>query len=190
MYYHASPVEGIAQLEPRISNHQTPLIYFSQKRENVLVYLSNAVEKYCKETNYSYDGVWKKWASYGFDKNGTQYIEEYYPNALENTYGGVDGYIYSVEKIDEPDFALQIPYAAASRTPVKISEAEYIPDAYLAILEAESKGLLRIVRYEEMTERQLAWLQKAIPKEYEEAADHPEYRHFLRGHFSSLLEKK
>jgi nicotinate-nucleotide pyrophosphorylase len=50
MYYHASQVGGIKQLEPRISNHGVPLIYFSKKRENVLVYLSNAIEKYCKET--------------------------------------------------------------------------------------------------------------------------------------------
>ena len=48
MYYHASPVEGIRQLEPRVSNHSVPLVYFSKKRENVLVYLSNAVEKYCQ----------------------------------------------------------------------------------------------------------------------------------------------
>ena len=36
MYYHASPIKGITQLEPRISNHGIPLVYFSKKRENVL----------------------------------------------------------------------------------------------------------------------------------------------------------
>lgn len=41
MYYHASSVKGIERLEPRISNHGIPLLYFSKKRENVLVYLSN-----------------------------------------------------------------------------------------------------------------------------------------------------
>ena len=35
MFYHASPIKGIVQLEPRISNHSIPLIYFSKKRENV-----------------------------------------------------------------------------------------------------------------------------------------------------------
>ncbi len=45
MFFHASPVEGIKRLEPRVSNHNIPLIYFSSKRENVLVYLSNTVEK-------------------------------------------------------------------------------------------------------------------------------------------------
>ena len=39
MYFHASQIEKIKALEPRISNHNIPLIYFSDKRENVLVYL-------------------------------------------------------------------------------------------------------------------------------------------------------
>ena len=43
MYYHASPFGGITQLKPHVSNHGIPLVYFSKKRENVLVYLSNAV---------------------------------------------------------------------------------------------------------------------------------------------------
>lgn len=56
-YYHASPIANIEILEPRISNHNVPLVYFSAKRENVLVYLSNAVEKYCEETGFSYNGT-------------------------------------------------------------------------------------------------------------------------------------
>ena len=54
MYYHASPVEGIKQLEPRVSDHHIPLVYFSTKRENTLVYLSNAIQKYCKETGFNF----------------------------------------------------------------------------------------------------------------------------------------
>lgn len=36
MYYHASQTADIKVLEPRISNHNTPLIYFSTKREIVI----------------------------------------------------------------------------------------------------------------------------------------------------------
>lgn len=82
-------MNGINILEPRISNHGIPLIYFSVKRENVLVYLSNAIEKYCKETGFGYSGKWHKWGSYGFGKDGIQRIEEYYRNALEDTYKGI-----------------------------------------------------------------------------------------------------
>ena len=56
MYYHASSVKGITQLTPQSSNHGIPLVYFSTKRENVLVYLSNSIEKYCVETGFSYNG--------------------------------------------------------------------------------------------------------------------------------------
>jgi len=188
MYYHGSAVKGIEELEPRVSNHGIPLIYFSTKRENVLVYLSNAIEKYCRETNFEYNGVWRKWASYGFGKDGRQRIEEYYPNALEKTYKGVSGYIYMAEEITESDFQTQIPNAAASSVSVKVSNVEFVPDAYEAILEAERKGFITIMRYEEMPEKMREWQRKAVLKEYEEAAEHPEYRHFLRGNFPNLLE--
>ncbi len=187
MYFHASPVKNIKELEPRVSNHKTPLIYFSKKRENVLVYLSNAIEKYCRETNFSHNGIWQKWAAYGFDKDGIQRIAEYYPNALISTYQGVSGYIYTVESIEKSDFELQIPDAVACSKPAKVVGVEYVPDAYLAILEAERKGLVRILRYEEMTEKHRAWLRETIKREYEESAEHPEYRHFLRGNFSELI---
>jgi hypothetical protein len=55
-WYHASPIKDLKILEPRISNHGVPLVYLSKKRENVLVYLSNAVEKYCKETGFVHEG--------------------------------------------------------------------------------------------------------------------------------------
>lgn len=189
MYYHASSTKDIKELEPRISNHGTPLIYFSKKRENVLVYLSNAIEKYCKETGFVYNGTWQKWASYGFDRDGKQCIEEYYPNALEKTYKGVSGYIYSVEEIVESGFDIQIPHAAASSVAVRVSKVEHIQDAYAAILDAERKGLLRILRYEDSTEKQRIWIEKTIKREYENALGHPEYRHFLRGAFPDIIEE-
>ena len=188
MYYHASPTGGIERLEPRVSNHGVPLIYFSRKRENVLVYLSNAVEKYCRETGFVYDGRWQKWGPYGFDKNGVQRLEEYYPNALEKTYRGVSGYIYRASRIEEADFELSIPDAAVSRTPVDVDGVEFVPDAYEAILQAEKAGLLTVLRYEDMPERMQAWNRKTIREEYAAAGDHPEYRHFLKGNFPDILQ--
>ena len=189
MYYHASPVEGIKQLEPRVSDHHIPLVYFSTKRENTLVYLSNAIQKYCKETGFNYDGIWKKWEPYGFTKDGIQQLQEYYPNALEKTYKGVSGYIYSAESITDSGFETQIPNAASSNAPVTVVEAEYVPDAYEAILEAEEKGLITILRYKEISEKMRDWIRKTILQEYQENADHPEYRHFLKGSFSDILRE-
>ena len=79
MLYHASPTGGLTVLTPHVSNHGHPLVYFSKKRENVLVYLSNAVEKYCRDTGFVHTGRWEKWGPYGFDLDGVQRLEEYYP---------------------------------------------------------------------------------------------------------------
>lgn len=188
MYFHASPIKGIEVLEPKISNHGIPLIYFSTKRENVLVYLSNAIEKYCRETGFAYSGKWTKWGPYGFNKDGTQRIEEYYPNALIDTYKGVSGYIYAVETITDSHFQLQIPDAVTSSVPTPVKDCEFVPDAYEAILEAERMGLITILRYEDSSKAQLEWNERTIREEYEKAVNQPEYRHFIEGKFPFFRE--
>ena len=184
MYYHASPVKGIAVLETHVSNHGEPLIYFSRKRENVLVYLSNAIEKYCRETGFAYTGKWTKWGPYGFTKEGLQQIDEYYPNALEDTYQGVSGYIYGAEPILDEAFPLQINDAAVSREPAAVVACEYVPDAYEAILDAEKAGRIAVLRYEESSKARLDWIARTIREEYEAAG--PDYRHFIQGKFHIL----
>lgn len=189
MYYHASQTKGITYLKPQVSDHGVPLIYFSTKRENVLVYLSNSIEKYCRETGFVYKGRWKKWGPYGFDKDGRQRLEEYYPNALFSTYKGVSGYIYSATSITDSGFEVRIPNVRASSEPVKVTDVEFIPDAYEAIMQAEREGLLTIIRYEDMSEAMREWNKRTIKEEYEKAVDHPEYRHFLKGVFPGLIRK-
>lgn len=189
MYYHASQTGSITRLEPRISNHGIPLVYFSKKRENVLVYLSNAVEKYCRETGFEYSGACQKWAAYGFDRNGLLCVQEYYKDALIKTYKGVSGYIYSAQSITESEFEIKIPDAAAGSLPVDVDGVEFVPDAYKAILQAERDGLISIMRYDEMPEKMREWNVKTIKNEYENAADHPEYRHFLKGSFPDIIKE-
>lgn len=96
--FHASKTPGLKELQPHVSNHNHPLVYCSSKPENTLVYLSNAIEKYCKETGFSYNGVWHKWATYGFTPQGKFHLEEYDPDATKQTYEGVAGYLYSTHK--------------------------------------------------------------------------------------------
>lgn len=188
MYYHASQVSGIRTLEPRVSNHGIPLIYFSTKRENTLVYLSNAVEKYCRETGFVWDGPWQKWGPYGFDRQGQLQLQEYYPDALERTYAGVSGYIYSVNAIEPADMDLNIPDAAVTSVPADTDDCEFVPDALEAILRAEHEGLISVLRYAEMPEQMRLWLEKTTPQEYAEAEAHPEYRHFLKAMFPTLIK--
>ena len=186
MLYHASPIGGITTLEAHVSNHGKPLIYLSSRRENVLVYLSNAVEKHCRETGFVWDGPWMKWASYGFTKDGILQLEEYYPNATHETYHGVSGYVYEVAVHEGAEPQADIPCAFTSEKPLPVAACTFIPDAYEALLSAEASGLLRIKRYEEISENTLRWLEKVIPAEYARAENHPEYRRFLQSKFSFL----
>lgn len=186
MYYHASQIADIKVLEPRISNHNTPLIYFSTKRENVLVYLSNAIEKHCKETGFIYNGKWHKWASYGFEPDGTLRLDEYYPNAIEDTYKGVSGYIYSAEDICENGNDINISNAVATSKPVTVTDIEFIEDSYYEILKAAESGLIKIRRYEDMSDKMLAWIENTIKNEYAEAKNEPDYRCFLKAKFDFI----
>lgn len=183
MYYHASQTPDIKVLEPRISNHGIPLVYLSRKRENVLVYLSNAIEKYCRETGFRHEGIYHKWGPYGFEKDGRMRMEEYYPDALKKTYEGVSGYIYACEDVDDSGYETDIPDAITSTVPVPVTGTEYIADAYEEILKAEKEGLITIQHYEEMPSRKRDWLERTTREEYLNADDHPDYQHFLKAHF-------
>jgi len=172
-------------LEPHVSNHGRALVYFSEKRENVLVYLSNAVEKLCRETAFPHEGAWTKWGPYGFDKDGILRLEEYYPDALEETYRGVSGFIYRCGSVKSPE-KLEIPFAAVSSAPVKVTGCEVIPDALRAITQAEVQGLIRITRYHELSDSMRRWIEETIRSEYAKAQQLPEYRCFLEAKFAFL----
>lgn len=187
MYYHASQVPNIKILEPRISNHNTPLIYFSTKRENVLVYLSNAIEKCCKETNFKYSGKWHKWATYGFEENGKLILEEYYPNAIIDTYKGVSGYIYCAKDVDVALENINIPNAISTSKCVEVTDCEFVSDAYFEIMKAAENGEIIVRKYEDMDDKRLDWIKRTIKKEYEKAIDAPDYRYFLEAKFSTII---
>lgn len=186
VYYHASQQKDIKVLEPRVSNHNKPLIYFSSKRENVLVYLSNAVEKFCKETNYEYEGIYSTWGPYSFTKEGILQLEEYYKDALKDTYQGVSGYIYTVEEIPNKEILSDIKDVYVTSDKVTVTNCEYIEDAYEEILAAYELGLINILKYEDLPDTKINWLKDIIPKEYKEANDHPEYKYFLENKFSHM----
>lgn len=186
MLYHASPTPGLKLLTPHTSNHGKPLVYFSSKPENVLVYLSNAVEKYCREKGFSHVGSYCKWGPYGFTREGLLQLEEYYPNAAQETYKGVSGYIYGVEETASFEPMEDIPFAFTSTEPVPVLSCEFIPDAYQALLSAANEGKIILTSYSENSPRMLDWIKSVITEEYEKSQDSPEYRFFLRGHFDFL----
>lgn len=186
MYYHASPLSGLKKLVPHVSNHNKPLVYLSKKRENTLVYLSNAVEKFCEENGLPVTDKIHKWASYGFNENGILVLEEYYPNATEETYSGISGYIYSVESNNNIYPQKDIPFAAVTEKPIKIKSCEYISDAYREILRASEQNLIILKKYEDNSKEKLNWIKRIITKEYNNHSQEKEYYMFLKSKFKFL----
>ena len=60
-------------------------------------------------------------------------------------------------------------------------------DAYSEILKAEKESKIVITRYEEMSDKERAWLQRVIPKEYENGQ--ADYRYFLMAKFPNIIKK-
>jgi len=182
MYYHATDVKDIKVLEPR---GEDGLVYFSTKRENVLVYLVNAVKKFCGDNGIEFEGA--HWGPYGFTEDGRMRIQEYYEGALEKTYKGVPAYIYFASAVEDSGDCKYIRDVATSKTPVKVDGVEYVPDALAAILEAEKQGLIVIARYEQMSENGRAWVKKTMIEQYENAITN-DYKQFLKANFEEILK--
>ena len=189
MYYHASPKKGLKILKPSISNHKKSLVYFSDKRENILVYLSNAIEKYCVDTNFKYNKKYTKWASYGFDKKGTLVLQEYYPNATYDTYKGVSGYIYKVKNIKNIKKLKDIRNVYVTNQECEIDSVEYISDAYEEIMQNVKEGKLILEKYDDFIKRKKDWLEKNITDEYKKHQNQKDYIYFLENKFKDILEK-
>lgn len=182
MLYHASPVGGIDWLVPRVSNHGRALVYFSERVENTFVYLSNAVEKCCREGGVVHKGGYTKWGPYGFNGEGILTLDEYYPDAIKDTYKGVSGYIYMAEETEDIVPLEGIPFAFISEREVKVKGVEFVPDAYSAIMRAAEEGKIVITEYKDLSPAKLEWIDKTVKREYEEGSE--EYRFFLRNKFA------
>lgn len=105
-----------------------------------------------------------------------------------DTYKNVSGYIYRVKCVVDSGFETNIPNAVTSKDAVKVFDIEYIEDAYEEILKVEKEELIKIVRFEEMTDKRKEWLGITIKEEYKNAVNHPEYRHFLKAKFPSFVD--
>ena len=188
MFYHASSIEGLRVLKPHVSNHGKSLIYFSAKRENILVYLSNAVEKYIKDKYNRPLKQYEKWASYGITDDGRVRIEEYYPNAIRETYEGVSGYIYSVKMLNDAKPLRGIADVFVVEHEVDVDGCERVQDAYKEIIKAEKEGKIVIEKYEDITDKKRVWIENTIVSEYENT-DNDDYKEFLLDKFEWLKEK-
>ena len=100
--------------------------------------------------------------AYGYDRQGRLYFADLFPDALKKLYSGKQGWVYTCESGDYEKTA--IPNEYISRTPVRVTEAAFVPDAYAAFLEEERAGNILLYDYSRTAEdpAALAWLDKEI----------------------------
>lgn len=186
MYYHASKIGDLAVLKPFVSNHKKKYIYFSDKRENVLIYCSNPIEKYCKENKIDFGEKYTWLAPYGFDRNGTFCYEEYCPNLLYESYYGTSGYIYSTKSDLGMKPLKDIRNVYINENEVKPDKVEYIENVYDEIIKAEKDGKIKIFRYEDISEERKAKNNKMILDYYLNECKSKSEKYYYENHFECL----
>ena len=143
-YYHCSPTAGITVLEPR-----KPETFDKPARVYLTTLLPMALLYSIR--NYEY--------TYGYTKEGQIYLDEYFPNALEELYRGKSAslYICAPESVKPTE----IPNEAVSERAVPVVKEITIPDVCEALLEQERLGALVIHRYRELQPNLLDWIRRA-----------------------------
>ena len=166
-YYHCSPTGGLRVLEPRkpASFDKPARVYMTTLLPMALMY---------GVRNYEY--------TYGYTKDGRIYLEEYFPNALEELSRGRTASLY----LCGPDTTetTRIPNEVVSEQPVPVLEERIIPDVCQALLEQERLGTLTIHRYETLSAKKLDWIRRVEAQGIREGGllhrDGPEASYYKR----------
>jgi hypothetical protein len=151
--YHGSSVADLTELQPHISEHKEPYIYFTN---NIAVAALYTVHKVKRPYN---------WFPYGFDCHNIPVYNEYYPNALADVYNEKTGYIYPCSNIPDTENPTNINCAYVFKNPVKVDSCIILDDVYSALREYEKQGLLIVKRYEQLTGEQKDNIYKMIKNE-------------------------
>lgn len=178
--YHGSDNGNIKKLQPRLSNHGKPLVYLIGNRALAVMYAYNPFPRP--------NGFF----TYGFDKNGKPYYDEYFDHQLEKLYKGKSGYLYIVDDENLNIKPLnQIQGAYVSEETITVGKPIFIDDIYKELLKLEKEGLIKINWFHDAKEERKLLYKKIIQKEIEskelkQDLTHP-YTEFLQEHFPDLF---
>lgn len=185
-FYHASDIANLQELKPQSSVYiENPTLYFSSKMENVLIYLANPVKKFYEQKYGKSNQIFQKFATYGFNKEKLLTIDEYYPNALEENFGNVSGYIYEIEADPNSLCENKIPFVYSTNQPQKVVKSTYVPNALDLVLKFEQKGLIKINRFETLSEKKLQIIKQQVEDCYAKTDDKI-FKEYLTEKFSNL----
>lgn len=181
-FYHGSPIGGLKELKPFLSEHGKPYIYFSSNPDVALLYAVKPVPK-----PFSF-------YPYGFDKNGGIVYSEYFENAFFHLYGGKVGYLYECSSLKNLDNPTQINCAYTCTESVKPDKVTEISDLYAFFRERESKGLFKIKKRTDISEREMQFALGALKKDVDDndlrrIPQHP-MSIFIKEHFPDVWNEE
>lgn len=181
-FYHGSPIGGLNELQPFLSEHGKPYIYFAT---NPLVALLYAVKPVPKPFSFY---------PYGFDKNGNVIYSEYYENAFCDLYKCKVGYLYECDDLKNTDTPTQINCAYTSAEPIKVDRVTMIPDLYTFYKEQEKKGLFRVKPKKDISDKEMNYVFDELRKDIEKGKLKNSPQHamsvFIQKHFPAIWEEK
>lgn len=145
--YHGSPAAGIERLRAGSKLHGSgePVLYLTDNPAYAMLYIWDFERAPCKHVT--------AWIS-----GGRARYEEQFSGQLEAFYGGVEGWLYRVERT--PDMVSvegrEGLFAALGDQPA--AGGGFIPDVYRGLLERERLGDLKVLRFTERTPAEQAEL--------------------------------
>jgi hypothetical protein len=192
MYFHGTKVNGIKELIPNYSLHGKEYVYLTTNKEVALIYTVNAIESFFESKKIEKPAKFQPWYSYGFDKNKIPVVEEYYPNATEETYANKTGYIYICDEPNNRINPTNIYCAIVTEENVKTKSEIIVKDVYAELLRQEESGKIKIKRYHQMDQIYLENIFEMIKQDIkkfnllEKPSDN--YTIFLREKFPFLFQ--
>ena len=181
IFYHGSPVDGLSELKPFLSEHDKPYIYFSTEPLVALLYAVKPVPN-----PFSF-------YPYGFDKDGCVVYSEYFVNAFYELYHGKTGYLYQCDDIESAENPTVINCAYVCTRPVKVDRLTVIPDLYTFYQKQADKDKFRVKTRSEISEKEMSYVLNELrndAKKYNlSSTPRNPMNLFLQAHFPDLWEK-
>lgn len=177
IYYHGSPIPGLTELKPSISEHDEPYVYFTL---NPLVALLYAVKPVPKPFSYY---------PYGFDEEGKLVYSEYFENSFKILYEGKTGYLYECNDIINPKPLASIKDVYISCDTEIISNVKVIPDLYAYFKEQEKLGLFKVRTKNEIPDKEMSFILNDLKQSAQNNSNCDISNHmtlFLKEHFHMI----
>lgn len=170
--YHGSDVPHLTELRPVSWTGETPRTFLCTISALALIYAHNPMQRPA--------GFFTYWV----DKTGQLHYDEYFPDQTRLLYQGHAGWVYTAEA-DGLTQIEKMPWVYVSEQPVPMAKAEFFPDLYEALLQADRDGRLKLHRYESLTEQQHE-KRRCIVRESLKTHGEDDYRRFIRQHMPEV----